>query len=238
MVRINGAFGSAASTLEAEYAVSEPTNGDSDWKAPPAERRSVETMPIVTFLKMESNWRLCGLSILYIAVTTLLSLCASPECLAQTASSSRPVAAEFFPEEGCPVKLESVKAILDLDPFDAPIASRIYITYKNVSNRPISAVKFRVRYSDDEKKDKGTFHAPDIHPLPPGQVRSQKWKRDGGLHPSIASFQIRVLQVRFSDGANWNSKRLKNVARPEDPDSDSGDMGSGGEDDSNNEGEG
>lgn len=109
------------------------------------------------------------------------------------------------------MSLTKVNAILEVDPFGAPTATKIYLTYTNNASQPISAVKFRCRYSDAEGKDKGTFHAHDGVTVEAGGSRSQKWKREGGLHPNIAGFQIRILQVKFSDGSVWASARMKEL---------------------------
>jgi hypothetical protein len=124
--------------------------------------------------------------------------------------------ADFFPENGCPVQLTKVNTILEVDPFGAPTATKIYLTYTNNASQAITAVKFRCRYSDAEGKDKGTFHAHDAVPVGPGASRSQKWKREGGLHPNIAGFQIRILQVKYADGSLWQSARMKELINPED----------------------
>lgn len=116
--------------------------------------------------------------------------------------------ADFFPEDGCPVRPTAVRSVLEIDAFGAPTACKIYLTYSNISSKPITAVKFRCRYSDPEGKDRGTFHAPDHSIVPPGGSRSHKWKREGGLHPNITGFQIRVLQVKYDDGSLWDSARM------------------------------
>ncbi len=155
--------------------------------------------------------RLCLFSFIFTGVI-LSSICA---LTAQTSGESRPLKAEFYTEDGCPVRLETVRAVLDLDPFDAPLSSKIYITYKNISNLSLSAVKFRLRFTDPEKHDRGTFHAPDSFAVAPGETRAQKWQKENGLHPGITTCHVRVLQVRFSDGSNWESARLKSARAPQ-----------------------
>ncbi|MBX9668137.1 MAG: hypothetical protein K2X93_10985 [Candidatus Obscuribacterales bacterium] len=140
-------------------------------------------------------------------------------CYAQQASQEKALSADFFPEPGCPVQLTALRSVLEIDPFGAPMASKIYLTYTNNSSKPVSAVKFRCRYSDNAGKDCGTFHAPDAYLVPPGASRSHKWKREGGLHPRIAQFQIRVLQVKYDDGSMWVSERMKELSS-----SDNGEM--------------
>lgn len=138
-------------------------------------------------------------------------------CLAQS-NPERVLQADFYPEQGCPVGLTSVRSVLEIDPFGAPTASKIYLTYQNNSSKPVAAVKFRCRFSDATNKDRGTFHAPDAYPLSPGASRSHKWKREGGLSPNIASFQIRVLQVKYSDGSMWESIKMQELSAGEQPD--------------------
>jgi hypothetical protein len=135
--------------------------------------------------------------------------------LAQAAGEGRAVRSEFHREDGCPIEIESIRTFIDLDQFDSPVASRIYITYKNISPKPVTAVKFRVRFSDYDKSDRGTFHAPDTFTVNPGQTRSQKWKRAGALHPDVSLFLIRALQVRYADGTIWNSTKLEKLKNPD-----------------------
>jgi hypothetical protein len=147
----------------------------------------------------------------------LIPVGAIKPCLAQS-NPERVLQADFYPEQGCPVGLTSVRSVLEIDPFGAPTASKIYLTYQNNSSKPLAAVKFRCRFSDSANKDRGTFHAPDAYPVPPGASRSHKWKREGGLSPNIASFQIRVLQVKYSDGSIWESVKMQELANGEQPD--------------------
>jgi hypothetical protein len=130
---------------------------------------------------------------------------------AQT-TTERTLTTHFIPEPGCPIHMDSVQTILDIDPFGAPASSRIYITYRNISTQPIIAVKFRCRYTDAKGLSKGTFHAPDAYQVAPGESRTQKWKRDGELKPDIQTFAIRTYQVKFVDGSEWQSPKLKDLA--------------------------
>lgn len=91
------------------------------------------------------------------------------------------------------------------------MSSRIYFDYKNSSSKPVSAVKFRVRFVDGENKDRGTFHAVDSFYLMPGGDRSQKWKRDFTLHPEVSGLKIRVLQVKYADGETWESSKMQEL---------------------------
>lgn len=130
---------------------------------------------------------------------------------AQTGSKVRSINCDFVPEENCPVSV-TARCNLDLDPFDAPMSSKIYLDYKNIGDRAISAVKFRVRFVDGEGKDRGTFHAVDATYLTPQAERSQKWKRDFTLHPQVVAMKIRVLQVKFAEGGDWQSVKMQELA--------------------------
>lgn len=149
-------------------------------------------------------------------IFTLILFCPGDSLVAHAQSTTdKALNADFYPENGCPVSLAKVNAILEVDPFGAPAATKIYLTYTNNASQAISAVKFRCRYSSVDGKDKGTFHAHDAFTVGPGESRSQKWKREGGLHPGIAGFQIRILQVKYSDGSLWESARMKELVNPE-----------------------
>ena len=113
-----------------------------------------------------------------------------------------------MPEDGCPVSINSVKTALDLDPFDVPIDARIYINYKNVSDRQIEAVKFRVAMVDATGADIGTFQASDGASLAPGGDHDQKWRRER-IDQRIAGTKIRVLQVKCPDGSIWQSAKMQ-----------------------------
>lgn len=132
---------------------------------------------------------------------------------AQGNAKLKGIEAQFYPEAGCPVEVTSIRSLLEIDPFGAPIASRVYITYKNNSTKPVKAVKFRIRYVDASGKNMGTFHAPDGSPVgvSPGGSRSSKWRKAGGLHPDIASFKVRVFKVRYADGSEWESVRARQI---------------------------
>ena len=79
-------------------------------------------------------------------------------------------------------------------------------------------MKFRIRYVDTQGKDCGTFHAPDGSPLglSPGESRSNKWRKEGGLHPDIHSFKIRVFKVLYADGSSWDSVKAKELEDQDD----------------------
>lgn len=133
--------------------------------------------------------------------------------MAQGGQKTRAIESAFYPESGCPVEVTSIRSVLEVDPFDAPIAGRVYITYKNISQKSIKAVKFRVRFSDTQGLDKGTFHAPDgaVMGVGPGSTRSKKWRKEGGLGPDIQKLKVRVLVVKYTDGSMWESIRMKQL---------------------------
>lgn len=95
---------------------------------------------------------------------------------------------------------------LDLDPFDAPVDARIYIDYKNIGQKPIAAVKFRLRFVDDSGNNKGTFQAADGTLVQPGEQGSQKF-RENRVYPNVSSVMARVLTVKYLDGQLWESTK-------------------------------
>lgn len=135
---------------------------------------------------------------------------------AQSAGKVRTLDCEYITEENCPIQA-TAKCHVDLDPFDAPMSSKIYLDYRNNSDKPVSAVKFRVRFVDAEGKDRGTFHAVDSFYLQPGGERSQKWKRDFTLHPGVVGMKVRALQVKYSDGGGWQSVKMQELAGSSEP---------------------
>lgn len=137
----------------------------------------------------------------------------SYRALAQYSASFKEIPVDFVSEQGCPVVVTSAKTKLDLDPFGAPKAARIYVTYKNVSDRPIAGVKFRLRYVDPAGKNRGTFHAPHAAVLTPGGTARQKW-RSTRIYPNTSGVKLRVLMVRYNDGSEWQSIRAKNIVVP------------------------
>lgn len=131
----------------------------------------------------------------------------------QAQEKVRSLQSEFILEPGCPINVSGVRTELDLDPFNAPFDARIYIDYVNNSDRPVGAVKFRVRFCDAQGNDRGTFHAPDIALSMPGGTHSQKWKYEK-VDPRTASVKIRALQVKFQDGTSWQSAKMQELAIP------------------------
>lgn len=94
------------------------------------------------------------------------------------------------------------------------MSSRIYADYKNISQRSIQAVKFRVRFVDAEGVERGTFHAVDSAFVAPGGTKAHKWKRDFTLDPRVVAMKIRVLQVKYSEGGDWTSVKMQELAQP------------------------
>ncbi|RTL38784.1 MAG: hypothetical protein EKK48_20305 [Candidatus Melainabacteria bacterium] len=131
----------------------------------------------------------------------------------QTENKVRTIRSEFVPEAGCPVSVEGLRTDLDVDPFDAPLDARIYIEYKNIGPKPISAVKFRLRFVDDSGNNVGTFQASDGVLLAPQQQSSQKFKQDK-IEPHSTSLMLRVLMVKYVDGEIWESAKAPLVPKP------------------------
>jgi hypothetical protein len=133
---------------------------------------------------------------------------------AQTPAKVRSIPIDFVTEGGCPVAPSTMRCELDVDPFDAPMDARVYLDYRNNSDRPLSAVKFRLRFVDAEGRDRGTFHVVDPYPVSPQAGHGVKAKRDFTLHPAVVALKVRVLQVKYGDGSDWSSEKMKELARP------------------------
>src|ERR1700679_293764 len=56
---------------------------------------------------------------------------------AQVPAKVRSITCDFVPEGGCPVEPTAIRCELDVDPFDAPMDARVYVDYKNNSDRPV-----------------------------------------------------------------------------------------------------
>jgi hypothetical protein len=153
-----------------------------------------------------------SLSICMFAVTSVGPI----NVYGQVPGKVRSLDVEFVPEPGCPVAVTNGRADLDLDPFDVPIDARIYIDYKNISERAISAVKFRLRFTDPEMKDRGTWHAPDMELLAPGATGTEKWKHEK-VDPRATSLKVRILQVKYQDNSHWMSAKMSELANPSNP---------------------
>jgi hypothetical protein len=140
---------------------------------------------------------------------------------AQTTPQLKSLTPEFIPEPGSPVEVTSAKVDLEVDSFDAPMAARVYLDYRNVGDRVINAVKFRVGYIDGQGKVRGTFHAPDANVVGPGSSASQKWRGEK-VDPRVRAVKVRALQVKFADGSEWQSAKMTNVVAPNSVDTTSG----------------
>ncbi len=145
---------------------------------------------------------------------TAFDFVCAPNCSnAQSSEKVRSLPGQFFPEENCPVNITETRTELDIDRFDAPIDARVYVTYTNVSQNPIVAVNFRVRLSDAEGHDLGTFRGGDGFLVNAGETRSQKFKHEG-IDPHVTAMQIRVLQVKYAAGNIWESSKLQELQNP------------------------
>src|SRR5580658_7988516 len=102
--------------------------------------------------------------IIFMTVTSLISLTsllAPYSSYAQMPEKVRSLPSQNVQEPGCPITVSAARTELDLDPFDAPVDARVYVTWRNVSNRQVEAVKFRVRLVDNTGQELRTFQAPD-----------------------------------------------------------------------------
>lgn len=115
---------------------------------------------------------------------------------------------QLVPEAGCPVEVSSAKTQMEVDPFGTPCACRVYIDYRNVGEKPVNGVKFRLGYVDADDKMSGTFHAPDGKLVSPGTQASGKWRGER-VSPTTKLIKIRVLLVRYTDGSLWKSAKLE-----------------------------
>lgn len=144
----------------------------------------------------------------------VLSLCSgSIYSYAQSGEKVREFQGDFVTEDGCPVVCNSIRTALDLDPFGVPIDGRIYINYKNVSDKQIDAVKFRIRFVDETGADLGTFQAADGALVAPGTDHDQKWKREP-INQKVTGMKVRVLQVKCPDGSMWQSSKMTEMSQP------------------------
>ncbi|MBI4533530.1 MAG: hypothetical protein HY711_06245 [Candidatus Melainabacteria bacterium] len=135
-----------------------------------------------------------------------------PQIIAQMDSvpKLKLVPTEFVSEPGCPVAISSARTQFELDPFAAPLAARLYIEYSNNGEKPISAVKFRVRFTDESGHDLGTLHAGHVAQIAPGGSSSEKWRHEK-VNPKTTEVKIRVLVIRYRDGSTWQSSKTQQV---------------------------
>jgi hypothetical protein len=130
---------------------------------------------------------------------------------AQSETKVRNLECQFVNEQDCPVEVTNITGKLELDAFEAPIGTKIYLDYKNSSAKSIMAVKFRVRLVDGQGADKGTFQAVDQVYVASQATRCQKWKREFVIHQGVSNLKVRVLQVKFEDGEVWESFKAKDL---------------------------
>jgi hypothetical protein len=117
----------------------------------------------------------------------------------------RPLKSEFLTESGCPVDAaDTPRAELEFDAEKKPIAARQYLDYKNISQKVIVAVKFRIGFVD-AKGMATVFSGVETQQLSPGQSAWQRWRSD--LSAPAKSAKIRVLAVKFADGTIWQSEK-------------------------------
>jgi hypothetical protein len=105
-----------------------------------------------------------------------------------------------------PIGISESSAQIEVDPFNTPVAIRIFLTYQNNGTKNIGAAKFRFRLVDGNGKDLGTFQASDAKGAAPGQTGSEKWRKEG-IDPHASSLKARVLAVKFDDGDSWESEK-------------------------------
>lgn len=123
---------------------------------------------------------------------------------AQNEIKVQSVDSQALDEPGCPISIKSVRSDLEIDPFQAPVAIRVYLDYKNESAKTVEAVKFRFRLEDAQGEHKRNYQASDAHIVPPGESAQEKLRREG-IPPQAKRLLLRVLQVRFSDRSSWQS---------------------------------
>lgn len=128
------------------------------------------------------------------------------------AANTQTISMDVVPEPGCPVEVTGARTELGFDSFGLPVFGKTYIDYKNGGDKAISAVKFRVRYLDQNGVSRGTFHANDEAFVPQGAMASGKFAHYK-LRKNIHQGKIRVLAVKFSDGTAWESVRMKEIMK-------------------------
>ncbi|CAN5436262.1 hypothetical protein BH11CYA1_BH11CYA1_36210 [soil metagenome] len=167
-----------------------------------------------TAVNRQFIWR-CTFSLVFSLSAILVPQLGRSSVYAQSGQKVRSITCDFVSEDQCPVDMASIRCELDLDPFDAPMSSRIYADYKNTSQRAISAVKFRIRFVDGEGVERGTFHAVDSAYVAAGGTKGHKWKRDFTLDPRVVAMKVRVLQVKYAEGGgDWQSVKMQELAQP------------------------
>jgi hypothetical protein len=145
-------------------------------------------------------------------VLSFLFLGSSVLCQEVAPATTQTIVMEVVPESGCPVEITGARTELGFDSFSVPVFGKTYIDYKNSGEKAINAVKFRVRYLDQNGATRGTFHANDEAFVPQGGLASGKFAHYK-LRPNIHSAKIRVLAIKFSDGSTWESVRMKAIQK-------------------------
>lgn len=107
-------------------------------------------------------------------------------------------------EEGCPVAVDSARAEAQIDPFSKPVALKIFIDYRNNTDKAISAVKFRVLYLDGSGQERGRFLAIQEAMVSPRGHSSEKFRAEK-IHPNLAGLALLPIAVKFGDGSSWES---------------------------------
>lgn len=133
----------------------------------------------------------------------------------------RRMSPQFVTEAGCPVEVTAASTELEVDPFGQPIAARHYIDWSNASSQPVVAVKFRIGYVLDDGNVQTMAAAWPMSsgatPQAPGSQVSYKWRGER-VDAKTRSVKIRVLQVKFADGSEWASEKVKSAtSRPAAP---------------------
>jgi hypothetical protein len=138
---------------------------------------------------------------------TLISGGLVPALSEDTQPELRKFNPQIVSEPGCPVEVTGARTELEVDPFGTPVAARHYIDYRNVSNKSVCGVKFRIGYvADDGKIHQPYVNGDDRHDLQPGEQASHKWRGDK-VDPRTVAVKMRVLKVRFGDGGVWESAK-------------------------------
>jgi hypothetical protein len=145
---------------------------------------------------------------------TFLPLASLPSGItyAQGDSKVQNIDCKSVQEIGSPVEIDSAEAELEIDPFNTPVAARIYVSYQNKSSKELIAVKFRIQFLDGSGTLKTSFLAPDLGSVSPGDASKQKWRKEG-IDPSTKELVVQVLQVEYSDGTTWSSRDLADRPR-------------------------
>lgn len=162
--------------------------------------------------KSQIQWFRIARRILFVLLAAILGI-TPHSSYAQTDQKVRFVPGQFIQEPNCPVAVTQTRTELDVDPFDSPIDARVYLTYTNISNSPISAVSFRIRLTNEAGDNLGTFRGADGAVVAPGQAREQKFKQER-INPRVTAMQVRVLQVKYADGGLWESFKMKELNNP------------------------